>query len=132
MRASRTKKKQHVTKLYRAMRLDLADLVFRYEKELHSLPAHHDEIRRRALRAAAMGSDERSPFLHASWSFEAAHRWHQLSSAHRKERPEEQILVEIDLWEWYLRCWFEVEPLRRDMIVDLSTIKQQHIFLRSS
>jgi hypothetical protein len=116
--------KTPISYLYRSMRVDWDDLVDRYgpEREYAS-----DDYRLRSLviRAVAKGSSVRSPFLHASTSISAAHRYSLMGQACRSEEADRQVFVRIDIWSWS-----QSGTLTRDMIIDLSTIKAQKVFSR--
>ena len=116
------------TKCYRAMRPDMDDFVWKLDRSIHSLPEDSRRMRELALRAVEHGSTERSPFLHASWRKDQAHRWHLLAQQ-RGESQAHQILVQIDIWGWYKYCLSSNdELLHKECIIDLSSDKAQHKF----
>ena len=116
-------------KLYRAMRPDLRDLKSQFEAGLHDASADADIVRVRALRAVALGSEERSPFYHASTTLQGARHWHFLGRQDRGEVAGDQLLVQLDVWDW-----FQYEELqgrgefKEDWIIDLSTRQSQERF----
>ena len=111
------KPKTPITHLYRSMRVDGNDLVDIFSS-VREFAKDSDNLCIAVIRAVARGSQERSPFLHASTSISAAHRFSLLGHAIRSEEAHSQVFVKIDIWSWY-----QSGTLTRDMIIDLSSDK---------
>ena len=93
--------KDIVTQFWRAMRPDMLDLLFRFHPA-HDLLPDDPILVEWALRAVGSGSHERSPFLHVSLSFVAACGFAAMARDTRNESDRTQIMVRIDLWDWYV------------------------------
>ena len=66
-----------------------------------------------------------SPFLHTSTCPNQAKQYHVRAIAARKEKPEQQILVKIDLWGWFQSGLFN-----EDQMVDLSSLEAARRFFK--
>ena len=109
---------------FRAMRHDLKDLVWSGGPSQRVDPAS-DEVRCLALQSVSRGSKQTSPFLHASWSVVGAQRYHSMACCRRKESPDNQVMVRLDLFAWYAS---RESPMRAHELIDLSTPDAQKAF----
>ena len=92
--------KKHVRWLYRAMRCDMDDLVFRYDK-IMDMPDDSITFTDWTFWSVKECSRYRSAFLHSSKSLLAAHRFHCLAMENRLEMVDDQVMIRVDLVRWF-------------------------------
>ena len=103
--------------LYRAMRCDMDDLVYRYEL-IMDMPIDTIEFKDWTLRTVKECSHCRSSYLHASKSLASAYRWHSLAQMNisRLEMADDQCMIRIDLVRWF--CEGDMKPDQVDRARD--------------
>ena len=117
-----------VTELWRSMRPDVFDM----RVDLLELMHHQNcmDLRKLVLEAIAHGSDQRSPFLHASKSFEIVRRkyWQNSQVQHAA-----LCIVKIDINKWDGRLGdFPCEGwTAQKMCIDMSSPEKQLEFFRT-
>ena len=94
--------KKPMTYLYRILRPDLDDLNIVGHRARH-LEHGGDDFACEVLKALGNGSNERSPFWHASKSLWLAHEWRTKAEASNGVEPGggKRVAIRIDIWQWY-------------------------------
>ena len=75
----------------------------------------------------AHGSGNRSPFLHFSTSKLGAYQYAQLGQEKRCERPEDQVMIRVNIWDMYGEGLLDKHTL-----IDISTTRAQNRVLHPS
>ena len=116
-----------MTYLYRILRPDLDDLNIVGHRARH-LEHGGDDFACEVLKALCKGSNERSPFWHASKSLWCAHEWRTKAEASNGVEPSggKRVAIRIDIWQWY-----QSGRMPSQALIDLSHHTEQLFFSQS-
>ena len=119
--------KKPLTFLYRILRRDLDDLNIVDHRARH-LEHGGEDFACEVLKALGNGSNERSPFWHASKSLWLAHEWRTKAEASNGVEPGggKRVAIRIDIWQWY-----QSGRMPSQALIDLSHHTEQNNFSRS-
>ena len=107
--------------VFRTMRPNLDDLKWE-PHPVHTLDITSTGFAEVAVHSVVKGSLKRSPFLHVSRTFLGARRFAQLAiGGRRKECSDQQIMVKIHIWDWWL-----TGKMEENGVIDVSCTKAWH------